>query len=176
MVLFWSFVCYSFAGFCLEVLYARITGGRRDRKCLLVLPLCPVYGLGAVLILFLAPFSGGNPLILFGIGAVAATVVEYGMALWYEKALGVSFWDYSAQKGNLQGRVCVPFSLAWGILALGLVYWVHPGVLPVVVRIPYGVTVSMLVLVLTDVVVSAWMLRRTGDRNCLRWYRFGHTG
>ena len=176
MVWFWGFVCYSFVGFCLEVLFAWVTGGRRDRKCMVVLPLCPVYGLGAVLILYLAPWAGGNLLLLFGIGAAAATVVEYGMALWYEQVLGVSFWDYSELRGNLQGKVCIPFSLAWGGLALGLVRWVHPGVLPVIGEIPFGLTVSMLILVVTDTVVSAVMLRRTGNRDCLRWYRFGRAG
>ena len=47
----WYFIWYSFLGFLLEVGYARWTGGRRDRKCLLLLPLCPVYGLGACAVL-----------------------------------------------------------------------------------------------------------------------------
>lgn len=63
----WYFIWYSFLGFLLEVGYARWTGGRRDRKCLLLLPLCPVYGLGACAVLLLppvgagaAPFAGGG--------------------------------------------------------------------------------------------------------------------
>ena len=43
---FWYFLFYSFLGFLLEVGYAWWTGGSLDRKCLLLLPLCPVYGLG----------------------------------------------------------------------------------------------------------------------------------
>ena len=170
MLLFWNFVCYSFLGFCLEVLFARVTGGRADRKCHLILPMCPVYGLGAVLILCLAPLTGGSPVLLFAVGAIAATVVEYGVALWYEKILGVSFWDYSDLKGNLQGRVCLPFSVAWGVLTLGLVYWVHPRVLSFIGQIPYPVAVAVMILVFADSVVSALILWRTGDRNCLKWY------
>ena len=49
----WYFVLYSFLGFLLEVGYARCTGGRRDRKRTLLLPLCPVYGLGALAVLAL---------------------------------------------------------------------------------------------------------------------------
>ena len=62
----WYFIWYSFLGFLLEVGYARWTGGRRDRKCLLLLPLCPVYGLGACAVLLLprgcwsGPFAGGG--------------------------------------------------------------------------------------------------------------------
>ena len=52
----WYFIIYSFCGFLLEVAFARaIHHPKRDRKCLLLLPLCPVYGLGACLILWLVP-------------------------------------------------------------------------------------------------------------------------
>ena len=60
----WYFIWYSFLGFLLEVGYARWTGGRRDRKCLLLLPLCPVYGLGACVVLLLPPWVLERPLLL----------------------------------------------------------------------------------------------------------------
>ena len=60
----WYFIWYSFLGFLLEVGYARWTGGRRDRKCLLLLPLCPVYGLGACAVLLLPPWVLERPLLL----------------------------------------------------------------------------------------------------------------
>ena len=54
MVWFWYFLIYSFLGFLVEVAYVRLVGGvKRDRKCRLVLPICPVYGLGAVAITLL---------------------------------------------------------------------------------------------------------------------------
>lgn len=168
---FWRFLWYSFLGFLLEVLFARTTGGRRDRKCLLLLPLCPVYGLGALGILGLAPVTGGDPLGLFVLGAAVATVVEYGLAVWYEKVLGVQFWDYHDLVWNLHGRVCLPFSLVWGVLSLGLVYWADPLVSNCLGQIPPPVTASALLLTGADLLVSGVMLRRTGARDCLRWYR-----
>ena len=83
----WYFIWYSFLGFLLEVGYARWTGGRRDRKCLLLLPLCPVYGLGACAVLLLPPWVLERPLLLVVAGGAAATGVEYGMALFYERVL-----------------------------------------------------------------------------------------
>ena len=54
MAWFWYFFIYSFLGFLLEVVYVRIRGeAKRDRKCRLILPVCPVYGLGALAILLL---------------------------------------------------------------------------------------------------------------------------
>lgn len=171
LIWFWSFVFYSFLGFVLEVTFAWMTGGRMDRKGLLLLPLCPVYGLGACGILWLAPLARGNVFWLFLVGAAAATAAEYLAAVWYEQGLGVSFWDYTDLPGNIQGRVCIPFTAAWGLLSLGLVRWVHPWAVEWMVRIPVGVTAAMAVLVSADFVISSMMMKRTGDRRCLQWYR-----
>ena len=122
----WYFIWYSFLGFLLEVGYARWTGGRRDRKCLLLLPLCPVYGLGACAVLLLPPVVLERPLLLAAAGGAVATGVEYGMALFYEWVLRVSFWNYEGLPGSIQGRVCIPFALAWSLLMLPLVYLLHP--------------------------------------------------
>ena len=167
----WIFVFYSFVGFLLEVGFAYLTGGRADRKCLLLLPLCPVYGLGAGCILWLAPLAGRNAILLFFLGGAAATAVEYALAVWYEKILGVSFWDYREIPGNIQGRVCLPFSAAWGLLSLALVYWLHPRVTAWLGAVPVPVTLSAMVLVTADLFVSSVMMKHTGDRSCLQWYR-----
>ena len=171
MVWFWVFWFYSFVGFLLEVAFAWGTGGRRDRKCLLLLPLCPVYGLGAMGILCLAPAAGGSPVLSFVMGGVTATAVEYALAVWYEDCLGVQFWDYHGLPGNIQGRVCLPFSLAWGVLSLALVYWLHPLVITWLAAVPGPVTLAAMVLLSADLFVSSVMMKRTGERSCLQWYR-----
>lgn len=173
MEFFWNFFFYSFLGFGLEVVYAYLTGGRRDRKRTLLLPLCPVYGVGAAAILFFAPVAGGNKTGIFLLGGVTATAVEYILAVWYEKGLGVSFWDYSGVTGNLHGRVCLPFSAVWGFLSVGLVCWVHPA-MESILRISAPVTVAWIILVIGDLAISGVMLRFSGDRICLRWYERWH--
>lgn len=170
MFWFWNFVVYSFLGFLLEVVFAAAVGGRPDRKGLLVLPLCPVYGLGACLILLLPPWVSARPWALFLLGGLAATAAEYCAALYHEKALGVSFWNYDSLLGSVQGRVCLPFSLAWGTLSLGLVYWVHPILEPWLLLIPRPVSWMALVTLTADGLLTAALLRRSGDTACLRWY------
>ena len=170
MVLFWNFMIYSFLGFLLEVAYARATGGRPNRKCLWVLPLCPVYGLGACLILALSPPVTPYPPAVFLLGALTATGAEYLAAVYYETLLGVSFWDYRDLPGNFQGRVCLPFSLAWGVLSLPLVYWLHPLFSPLLREIPAPVGYAALAALLADLLLSALLLRRHRDIGCLRWY------
>ena len=169
MIWVWNFILYSFFGFLLEVAYARATGGRGDRKSLLVLPLCPVYGVGACLILLLPRTVIQNPFTLFLLGGLAATAAEYGMAILYERGLGVSFWDYTGLPGSIQGKICLPFSLAWGALAMGLVYGVEPVMGPILGGIPAIVTGWAAAAVGSDLLLSAALLRRTGDRACLRW-------
>ena len=171
--MFWNFMAYSFAGFLLETAFARLTGRHSGRKGLLVLPLCPVYGAGACLILALPRWVDERPWVLFLLGALAATAAEYLAALWHERGLGVSFWNYDGLPGSIRGRVCLPFSLAWGVLSLGLVYWLHPILAPLLARIPAPVSWMALATLLTDGVLTAAVLRGTGDVASLRRYGRG---
>lgn len=168
---FWYFMLYSFLGFLLEVGYALATGGRRDRKRTLVLPLCPVYGLGALAVLALPERVTEHPLLLMLCGGAAATGVEYATAVFYEKVLGVSFWDYRENRWNLHGRVCPLFSLVWAALLPAAVYWIHPAVSRWAAWIPVPVTAAAMLAAGADLVLSALLLRRTGTRDCLRWYQ-----
>ena len=110
MIWVWNFILYSFFGFLLEVAYARATGGRGHRKSLLVLPLCPVYGVGACLILLLPRTVIQNPFTLFLLGGLAATAAEYGMAILYERGLGVCLLGLYRPAGQHPGgRYASPF-------------------------------------------------------------------
>lgn len=169
MVIFWNFMLYSFLGFLLEVAYAHATGGRPNRKSLRVLPLCPVYGIGACFILFFSGLVKEYPPALFFLGAFTATAVEYLTGAFYETVLGVSFWDYCDLPGNLHGRVCLPFSLAWGFLSLPLVYWLHPLLSTPLTQIPSPVTWAALAALAADMLLSAALLHRYKDIACLNW-------
>lgn len=171
----WYFLIYSFLGFLLEVLFARaIRNPKRDRKCQYFLPLCPVYGLGMLLILALPAGILARPLLLCLCAALLATAAEYLTALFYEKAAGVSFWDYSHLPWHLQGRVCLLFSAVWGVLALAVVYWVHPLVARLAAAIPEAWAVPALLFLLLDTGFTLYVLRREGSTEALRWYL--HTG
>ena len=168
---FWYFVLYSFVGFLLEVLFARATGNpKRDRKCHLFLPLCPVYGLGAVLILLLPPAVLANPLLLFFCGSLVATAAEYAMAVVYHYAAGVDFWNYSHLPLQLGGRVCLLFSGLWGLLALGLMSLIQPWASVLLPAIPLWATLPAAALVAADAALTFYVLRRERTTDALRWY------
>lgn len=171
MDLFWYFLIYSFLGFLLEVAFARaIHSPKRDRKCFLLLPLCPVYGLGALGILAAGEALVRWPLLLALVGGGAATAAEYLMGLFYQKALGVEFWNYTGLPLNVGGRICLPFSVAWGVLSLGLVYLIHPLASVLVDHIPGWLTPAAAILLLTDGAVTTYLLKTTGTTDSLKWY------
>ena len=168
--LLWLFVYYSFLGFLLEVAFARvIRHPKKDRKCFFLLPLCPVYGIGALMIRGLTLF-GRDPLWVAAVGFVAATVAELLTGAFYRYGLGVEFWNYRDVKWNFKGLVCLPFSLCWTVLALGMVYWLGPRAAAFAAAVPRWMDVPMLCLLAADGAVSAVALRRTGTTDVLRWY------
>ena len=119
MEFIWYWFAYSFLGYCLEKLFAAATRSKhRLRRCFVFLPLCPVYGFAmlAILLLGAEDLPGAWEQLL--LGTLVSTSVEYAVHWAYEKLFAVRFWDYSATKCDVNGRICLPFSLCWGVLTL----------------------------------------------------------
>ncbi len=165
---FWRFWMYSLMGYLLEKGYAAATGAsRQTRRCFLLLPMCPVYGLGVLAVLALPPELTGDFGALAVWGGLTATAVEYGVHVFYDRLLGVRFWDYAQVWGNLRGRVCLPFSLAWGVLLAAGLPWAERRLSPLLAAVPPWVTYAMLLLFTADALCSARVLSRTGDPEAL---------
>lgn len=164
--LLWYFWIYSFLGWLIELSFAAASRSEdRRRRCLLVLPLCPVYGLGMLAALALPPM--GRPgLMIFG--GLAATAVEYVYHWAGERFLGVRFWDYARVPGNLRGRVCLPFTLAWGVLVWAAVRFVQPGAEALAAEVSPALTYACLLVFTADAVCSLRFLRVTGDLKGMR--------
>lgn len=164
---FVCFLFYSFAGYGLEKLHARLShSAHQVRKCFLILPLCPVYGLAMVCLLALAPTGiGFVPLMLLG-GAVC-TGAEYLVHLFYDKLFGVQFWDYTAMKGHVQGRICPQFTLIWGVLSAFTVKIIQPYIAALAALTPYWLVFLLWVLLAADCVFSAALLLRFQDTEVL---------
>ena len=127
MAYFWYFLFYSFFGYLLEKLFARVTQSERQvRKCFLLLPLCPVYGLAMTALLLIGAERIDNIWALMVIGAAVTTAVEYAVHWGYETLFGVYFWDYTPTKMDVNGRICIPFSVALGLLSAAAVRLVQP--------------------------------------------------
>lgn len=163
-------VFYSFLGYLLERMFAKVTLAKQQvRKCFLLLPLCPVYGLAMVLHIALLPPAGLSfwPLVLRG--ALVTTAVEYLVHLFYDKVLHVRFWDYTGVWGQLGGRVCLPFSAAWGLLSALAVRAVQPELDRLARALPAGLAYGLLLVWAADAVLSWQLLWRYGDTELLSW-------
>lgn len=161
---FWLFLFYSFGGYLLEKTFAYATAAPLQvRKCLLLLPLCPVYGLGMLAVLSLPPGLRDTGWKLGIWGALAVTAVEFAVHWLYEKLLGVRFWDYSPVKGDVAGRICLPFTAIWGVLVVLTIRFVHPWAALLSSRMPSWLTYVMLLVLTADALFSALVLRRGGD-------------
>lgn len=173
---FWLFIFYSFGGYLLEKAFAFATAAPQQvRKCLLLLPLCPVYGLGMLAVLALPAPLRDTAWKLGVFGAAAVTAVEFAVHWLYDKLLGVRFWDYSPIKTGVAGRICLPFSVIWGVLVVLTVRFVHPWAAMLAVRMPPMLTYAMALLLTVDAFFSALVLRRGGDVELMSLRRLLHT-
>jgi uncharacterized membrane protein len=93
------------------------------------------------------------------------------MSLFYEKLWQVSFWDYSRLPGNLHGRVCLPFSVAWSLLSLPLVFWLQPAAEKIVALLPDVLLVPLLMVFVVDSALTGHLLRQTHNTDSLKWYQ-----
>lgn len=135
-LLFWYFILYAFLGWCLEVVFCSINTGKFVNRGFLNGPLCPIYGFGAVFIVYLLTPIQDNFLLLF-VGSVLVTSLLEFLTGWLLKTLfHTSWWDYSDQPFNIKGYICLKFSLGWGVAALFLMKILHPAIAGLVHLIP----------------------------------------
>lgn len=88
-------------------------------------PFLPIYGSGAIVVLvFTLPFRT-NAVFVFFAGMISATILEYFTGVAMEKLFHVRYWDYSNQRFNLNGYICVTSSLAWGVFSVVLTLYGH---------------------------------------------------
>ena len=123
------FIIYSVLGYIIETIYGMITKGVwESRQSFLYGPFCGIYGLGAVvMIICLHKFPRKFNTLFIG-GFIVGSIVEYVVSFVGEMLLGVKWWDYSNMPLNINGRICVYFSVFWGFLGIYLIASLNPKV------------------------------------------------
>lgn len=116
-ILAWLFL-YSVMGWIWESSYVSFKERKLVNRGFVTGPVCTIYGVGAVSVyLILKPLEGNLAVLYFG-GVVVATLLEYVTAVVMETMFHTSWWDYSNNKFNFQGRICLGSSIAWGFFTL----------------------------------------------------------
>ncbi len=135
---------YAFLGWCLEVVYQAVEHARFINRGFLNGPYCPIYGVGVLIVTAtLEPLK--NDLIILYIGSVIlTTVLELVTGFLLEKIFHAHWWDYSEEKFNLGGYICLKFSLLWGVACLVVVRLIFPVTQRFVERIPHKLGVMLI--------------------------------
>lgn len=119
------FYFYCIFGWCFESTYVSVKDRHLTNRGFLRGPWLPLYGSGAILVLWLTlPFQE-TPALVYVVGAIGATVLEYVTGEAMVRLFKVRYWDYSSQKFQYRGHICLSSTIAWGFLSLLMVYAVH---------------------------------------------------
>lgn len=166
----WIFIAGCYGGYLVETIWCLIRHGYiESRKSLVLGHLSVAYGMGAVLLtLVLIRLQHASWWKIFLVAFVTGTVTEYICSLGQEILFGTVAWDYSNVPLNINGRVCLLYSLFWG--ALG-VFWVKV-MIPIMnkiftsVHLPFAKAIIWVFIAffVTDCALSATAAFRMNER------------
>ena len=120
------FFVYGFLGWLLEVVYAIYTEGHLINRGFLYGPICPIYGFGALILIYGLENINKNKFLKFIFATVTFSAFEYVVSLVLEVIFHQRWWDYSGDILNIQGRISLFYSIAWGIIGLLFTERIHP--------------------------------------------------
>lgn len=165
---FWVFLIYSFLGWCMEVTYAAVCNGTFVNRGFLNGPVCPIYGVGVLLVIGLLWPLKDNALILFVGSVIVTTVLEFLVGWVLEKLFHDKWWDYSDLPFNIKGYVCLKFSLLWGIACMLIVRVIHPSIMALIRWVPHlpGVIVGAALgaVFIGDLIITVIAVRKLSIR------------
>ncbi len=146
------FYTYCFFGWIFESTYVSCKTRRFVNRGFLRLPMLPLYGTGAVMMLWVSLPLQHNVFLVYISGMIAATVLEYVTGWAMERLFKMKYWDYSNQRFNLKGYICLSSSIAWGFLTIFLTEVVHPPISRLILLlhpIPALITVGAVTVMFT---------------------------
>lgn len=141
------FYLYCLFGWIFESTYVSLKKGRFVNRGFLRLPMLPLYGTGAIMMLWISLPVKDNLLMVFLFGMIGATVLEYVTGSVMERLFKVKYWDYSNQILNLNGYICISSSIAWGFLTILMTEVIHPPIEDFVLNLNLSVELGVLAVV-----------------------------
>lgn len=137
-VVLW-FLTYSILGWVVESIYMSICNRKWTNRGFSRGPICPIYGVGALTVYFLLSPYSHNRFLLFFMGAILATAIEWITARIMERLFGEIWWDYTDKPFNYKGILCLESTLAWGLYTVILFGVLHGFVERIVNAIPFHI-------------------------------------
>ncbi len=144
--LLFLFFIYAFLGWCAEVSYHAVTFGKFINRGFLNGPVCPIYGVGALVVLLCLQPVADNGVLLFLFSMVLTSMLEALTGFILEKLFHARWWDYSEEPFHIGPYVCLKFSLMWGFACVFILRLLHPFLLFLIGLIPPVVGTAVLIL------------------------------
>lgn len=155
------FFVYGFLGWCTEVAFAACKERKFVNRGFLNGPICPIYGIGVgIVVQFLTPYKE-NLVLLYIASVVMVTALEWVTGFILEKIFHNKWWDYSKMPLNLNGYVCLLFSLIWGVACVLIVDFIHPLIHKVLSWIPFPVGMTLIVVLSIVMFVDLYVTAST---------------
>lgn len=148
------FFIYAILGWILETVFCLVTLGTFTKRGFLFGPLCPMYGFAAVAMIQLLKNIKTNTVGKFCICMISFTIFEYVVAVVLESLFGLRWWDYSNEVLNFQGRISLPYSIAWGIIGVIFVEKIHPYVKRKVDKYSEKISKALQIVILAILVLT----------------------
>ena len=165
------FYIYCFIGWCFESSYVSLKQRHWVNRGFLTLPMLPIYGSGALAILVVTIPVRGNYLLVYIFGLLSSTILELITGAVMESMFKVKYWDYSNQKCNFKGYICLSSSIAWGFMSVLLTEVIHNPIEKLVLNMNHvlmGIILGVIsVLFIADTIASfkaAWDLRKVLEK------------
>lgn len=120
------FMFFAFLGYLIEVSYVYIDTKQWINRGYLNGPYIPIYAVGSVLaIIFLTNYYD-NILIVFFMGMIICSALEYFTSYIMEKIFNQRWWDYSNAKYNIDGRITLTNSVLFGLGCVAIINYLAP--------------------------------------------------
>mgnify|MGYP001154254082 FL=1 len=158
------FYLYCFFGWIFESAYVSLKQKRFVNRGFLRLPMLPLYGTGAVMMLWVSlPFKSSLVMVYIS-GVIGATILEYVTGWGMERLFKMKYWDYSNQRFNLNGYICLTSSVAWGFLTIFLTEVIHKPIERWVLHVPTMIGIPCLsVITVVFIIDTAESVRTALD-------------
>ena len=143
------FIIYSFLGWLVEVINCSVVEKKLVNRGFLISPICPIYGCGALLITLVLNNYKNNWFVVFGMAVILCGLLEYFTSWLMEKIFHARWWDYSKNKFNINGRICLETMVPFGILGLVIIYILNPFFYNILHLIPTNIAeiISIILLI-----------------------------
>jgi len=155
---------YSFLGWLCESIYCSVGNKKVINRGFLNGPICPIYGFGAMLVIFLIEGFRDNVFFLFLFGMFITSILEYISGYLLEALFNTKWWDYSKIKFNIKGRVCLKNAIYFGIMSVALMKVIHPFMTDIVNDFSPGVTIVISVLAILITSLDMLVTLRTMNK------------